>query len=66
MKVSMNENTISYHNGVLAKLFFVYYIVYFVQALPSGEEGKQVSVGKSGDYRCLNRFKNVTACTYTL
>ena len=61
MKLSMNKNIVSHRNDMLAKLFFVYY---FMQALPSGEEGKQVSIGKSGDHRHLNRFKNVTACTY--
>ena len=62
MKLSMNKNIVFHRNDMLAKLFFVY-IIYFMQALPSGEEGKQVSIGKSGDHRHLNRFKNVTACT---
>ena len=58
-----NEQEYNILSIMLAKLFFVY-IIYFMQALPSGEEGKQVSIGKSGDHRHLNRFKNVTACTY--
>ena len=37
-------------------------VVLCSQALPSGEEGHQTTIGKSSENRLLNRFRNITAC----
>ena len=61
--IIFNEQEYNYYPIIMILCWPNYssYIILFrfMQALPSEEEGKQVSIGKSGDHRHLNRFKNV-------
>ena len=41
-------------------------VIFWFQALPSGEEGHQTTVGKTPANRLLNRFRNITACEPSL
>ena len=38
--------------------------ILYLQTLISGEEGKEVSIGRSDEHRHLNRFRNITACEF--
>ena len=47
---------------IYCSTFHVMTVVFWSQALPSGEEGHQTAIGKSSENRLLNRFRNITAC----